>query len=93
MYKEFRTFKNDTVRIITSVFLTAGVMAQEEEAVSTAQPAEAYIRGDMVPQTPEVPGKKITTNHSIKEKREIFDLNDGKLTMCCSKLVQMSKHC
>lgn len=60
MDKEFRTFKNDTVRIIISVFLTAGVMAQEEEAVSTAQPAEAYIRGDMVPQTPEVPGKKTT---------------------------------
>lgn len=68
-------------------------MAQEEEAVSTAQPAEAYIRGDMVPQTPEVPGKKIAINDSIKEKREIFDLNDGKLTMRCSKLVQMSKHC
>lgn len=64
MYKELRTFKNDSVRIIISAFLTAGVMAQEEEAVSTAQTAEAYIR-----QTPEVPGKKTTLTHPIKEKK------------------------
>ncbi|XP_075880986.1 uncharacterized protein LOC142887320 [Nelusetta ayraudi] len=41
--------------LVVAALLSAGVMAQEEEAVSTAQPAEAYIRGDMVPQTPEVP--------------------------------------
>lgn len=47
-----------TLRIILSVFLTAGVMAQEEEAVSSTLPAEAYIRGDMVPQTPKAPGRR-----------------------------------
>lgn len=32
-------------------------MAQEEEAVpTTAVPADAYVRGDMIPQAPEVPG-------------------------------------
>lgn len=32
-------------------------MAQEEEAVpTTVVPADAYIRGDMIPQAPEVPG-------------------------------------
>lgn len=74
MYKNIRTFKNYTVRIIISVFFTAGVMAQEVEVVSTAQPAEAYIRGDMVPQTPEVPGKKSTFTHQIEEKRDIWFL-------------------
>lgn len=48
-------------------------MAQEEEAVSTAQPAEAYIRGDMVPQTPGAPGrqkkKQNTLTHLIKADR------------------------
>lgn len=39
-------------------FLTAEVFAQEEEAVPSAQPAEAFIRGDMVPQTPKAPGRK-----------------------------------
>lgn len=64
-------------------FFTAGVMAQEVEVVSTAQPAEAYIRGDMIPQTPQVPGKKSTLTHQIKEKREIFDFCEGKLTILC----------
>lgn len=58
-------------------------MAQEEEAVPTAQPAEAYIRGDMIPQTPEAPGKrhKSSATHPIHEKKKSDnDLNGVKLT-------------
>ncbi len=41
-------------------YFTAGVMAQEDEVVTATVPpvkAEEYVRGDMIPQTTEAPGK------------------------------------
>lgn len=42
-------------------YSAAGVMAQEEEVVTATVPAvkaEEFVRGDMIPQTTEAPGKK-----------------------------------
>lgn len=66
------------MRIIISVFSTAGVTAQEEQAASTAQPAEAFIRGDMVPQTPKVPGREEENDSHLSNKKikEDFVISD-----------------
>lgn len=55
---------------LSLVDFTAGVMAQEEEVVEEDAPvleAEGYmhtfIRGDMIPMTTTVPGKRTVTLH------------------------------